>query len=349
MIRSDHLPEERQGLGLSAKTTAPTAEVAIIYPDSKEESIGQTEIRVSGKAISASSVQIDGTKVISTGKWLRMAAIHDEELLEEELADPELLVSKLKASGLQADIFSFASSSWQSGPKSGYHSEPDSLAVVPITTYSDWLEKQAMRDVKTAVKKAAKLGVVTKEVPLDDSLVEGIVRIYNESKFRQGKPFWHYGKDFDTVKQMSATYPDRSTFIGAYFQDELIGFIKMVQVGNVAKTLHVISMKKYSNKKPTNALIAKAVEICAARRYTHLMYGNYVYKDPKSSLTEFKRRNGFEELLVPRYYVPLTLRGKIALQLRFHLGLAGMLPVGAWRMISRLRERITEFRANNAG
>ena len=310
--------------------------------------MSQAEIRVKGIPITVATVEIDGRTVIAMGRWLRVATIRDEELQQDELGDSEPFIARMKASGFKADLFSFASSMPGATPKSGYRMEHDSLAVIPITTYADWLQKRATPDVRTALKKAAKLGVITKEAQLDDSFVEGIVRIYNESKYRQGKPFWHYGKDFHAVKQMSETYPGRSTFIGAYFNGELIGFIKMVHVGNMAKTLHVISMKKYSNKKPTNALIAKAVEMCAERGYTHLMYGNYVYKDPKSSLTEFKRRNGFEELRVPRYYVPLSLKGRVTLQMKLHHGLAAVLPLGLWRAISRLRNLANEFRSVNA-
>jgi len=54
------------------------------------------------------------------------------------------------------------------------------------------------------------------------------------------------------------------------------------------------------------------------------MYCNYIYNDPKSSLTEFKRRNGFEQVLLPRYYIPLTLKGKIALRWDFIVGLCNV-------------------------
>ena len=79
-------------------------------------------------------------------------------------------------------------------------------------------------------------------------------------------------------------------------------------------------MIKHYDKRPANALIAKAVELCEQQGMSYLMYCNYVYNDPESSLTEFKRRNGFEQALVPRYYVPLTLKGKIALRLGLHRG-----------------------------
>lgn len=303
------------------------------------------EVRVKGKAVPVPSTQLDGRTVITSGKWIKIAVLQDEELLEgETVADPGLFVSDLKKTALAADIFTFAQELPDTTPKFAYHRELDSLAVIPITTYPDWWEKRASHDVRAAVKKATKHGVIVKEAQLDDTFVEGIVRIYNECEYRQGKPFWHYGKDFDSVKQISSTYLNRSTLIGAYLDDELIGFIKMVQVRNIAKTLHVISMKKHFSKKPTNALIAKAVEICAQRGNTHLVYGNYVYKDPKSSLTEFKRRNGFEEVLIPRYYIPMTLKGKIALQMKLHHRIADLLPLRAWRMVSRLRALAVQYR-----
>ena len=43
-------------------------------------------------------------------------------------------------------------------------------------------------------------------------------------------------------------------------------------------------------------------------------------------LREFKIRNGFREVLVPRYYIPLTMKGSVALKLRVHQGLIGLLP-----------------------
>ena len=41
------------------------------------------------------------------------------------------------------------------------------------------------------------------------------------------RPFWHYGKDFDTLKRGLSRDLDRSKFIGAYDQGELVGFVKL--------------------------------------------------------------------------------------------------------------------------
>ena len=287
----------------------------------------RTEVRIRGKNRAVPSVEIDGRTVILTGKWLRTAAVQDEEFVEGEVVDePQEFLGALKQSTLKADIFTFVQHLPDIKPKHQYHLEWDSMAAIPITTFQEWLGTRVEYDVRKALKKANKAGVVVQSVEFDDALVHGILEIYNESPVRQGKAFWHYGKDFETVKKEKSTYLERSEFIGAYYQNELIGFIKMVYVGSVAGTFHVISKKKHSDKKPTNALLAKAVEICVQKGLTHLVYGNYLYDHGSSSLTEFKRRNGFEEILVPRYYVPLTFKGKLFLKLGIHHGIKAALP-----------------------
>lgn len=289
--------------------------------------VDYTEIRASGKTIKVPSARINGRTVVVTGKWLKTAAVEVEEFVEGEAVDnPELFIDALKQSGLRTDIFTFAQHLPDITPKYRYHLEWDSMAAVPITTFQEWLETRVEYDVRKALKKATKLGVVVKPVEFDDALVHGITGIYNESPVRQGKPFWHYRKDFEMVKKEKTKFLDRSEFIGAYYQNELIGFIKMVYVGSIASTWDVISQKKHSDKKPTNALIAKAVEICEQKGLTRLVYGNYLYDHGYSSLTEFKRRNGFEEILVPRYYIPLTLKGLLFLKLGLHRGIKAALP-----------------------
>ena len=41
---------------------------------------------------------------------------------------------------------------------------------------------------------------------------------------------------------------------------------------------------------------------------------------------EFKRRNGFLQVNFPRYYVPLTLRGKLFVWLRLYREFSGLIP-----------------------
>jgi hypothetical protein len=298
----------------------------------------QADIRIHGKTYRVPAIQINGATLIVTGKWLKQAAVKDEDLMEPEiLNNPDVFIKALKESGLKVDLFTFAQKVPDISPKFEYHTEWDNLAVMPVTTSKDWLEQRVEYDVRKALKKASKMGVIARSVEFNDTLVNGIVNIYRESPTRQGKAFWHYCKDFETVKRESETYLEKSEFIGAYFQDELIGFIKMAYVGRIASTIHVISMKKHFDKKATNLLLAKAVEICERKGVTHLVYGNYIYSDPASSLTEFKRRNGFEKVLVPRYRIPLTSKGKIALRTGLHHGIRGLVPEPITHLLRKAR------------
>src|SRR3954453_621926 len=73
--------------------------------------------------------------------------------------------------------------------------------------------------------------------------------------------------------------------------------------------------------------MAKAVKLCLEKGSTYLTYGQLNYGNKRhSTLKQFKIRNGFEEVLLPRYYVPLTWKGRIAIRLGFHRGLLGSLP-----------------------
>ena len=298
----------------------------------------QTEIRVKGKSVRVPSAEIEGRTVITSGKWLRMATARDEDLIEgETVKNPESFVSQLKQSGLNADMFTFAQRLPECTPKHAYHMEWENLAVIPITTYSDWWDNRAESSVRRAVRKAAKSGLVVKKVEFDDEFVRGIVSINDETPVRQGKAFWHYKKSFEAVKAENSTYSDRNVFFGAYLQDELVGYIRMTYVGKVASVIQILGKVKHFDKRPVNALLAKLVEFCAQDGASHLMYCNYVYNDPTSSLTEFKRRNGFEQVLVPRYYIPLTFKGKMALLLGLHQGLVQRIPKPVVIRLLRLR------------
>jgi hypothetical protein len=165
--------------------------------------------------------------------------------------------------------------------------------------------------------------------------VRGIKDLYDETPIRQGRRFWHYGKDIETVRRENSSYLDRSQFIVVYHQEELIGFLKMVYVGSTARIMQILSKEQHFDKRPTNALLAKAVEVCSKRSISQLIYGQYIYDNKTDSpVTEFKRRNGFHEVLLPRYYIPVTNKGRAAVALGLHRGLKSRLPrpVVSWAL-----------------
>jgi hypothetical protein len=257
----------------------------------------ETEIRIAGKTLYVPSAEICGQTVVITGKWLRVAAVKDEELVAGEIVDdPAAFVKEMRRSAVRADILTFAQKLSESTPKYEYDFEWDNRAVIPITCFDDWWENRLPQETRKNVRRAAKRGVTVRVAEFDDEFVKGVQGIYNETPIRQGRRFWHFGKDFDTVKRETATYLERSEFLGAYFNEELIGFIKIIYVDRIATVIHILAKSQHQDKRPVNAILAKAVELCEKKNISFLLYGKYVYdKNEKSPLTEFKRRNGFEE------------------------------------------------------
>jgi hypothetical protein len=285
------------------------------------------EVRIAGKTLYVPSADICRQRVVVTGKWIRTAQVKDEAVVAGvTVEDPDLFINKLRESELKADVFTFAQRPPEVSPKFDYHSEWDNWAAMPTTCFKDWWENLPQESRKN-VRRAAKRGVVVRVTPFNDDLVRGIHRIYNRIPVRDGRPFWHYGQDVDSVRRSLGTYLDRSEFIGAYLGEELIGFLKMVYVDDTATIFHVISMDEHYDKRPQNALIAKAAEVCEQKGISHLIYTKFIYGNKRrSSLAEFKRRNGFQQIDFPRYYIPLTLRGKLFVALRLYKGLSGLIP-----------------------
>jgi hypothetical protein len=298
------------------------------------------EVRIKGKPVSVPSAEIAGRTVVVKGGRVKIASIRDEELAEGELVkDPAAFVAEMKRAGLKADVLTFFQRVPDTTPKFPFSFDLENLAVVPVTTFDAWWEKLPQESRKNA-RRAAKRGVEVKAVQFDDELARGIHKICNESPVRQGRPFWHYGKDFETIKTEHATYLERSEFVAAYFEGELIGFIKMVYVDRLAWILAILALNTHHDKRPMNALLAKAMEVCAEKRVGYFVYGNYVYGNKTdSSLVEFKRRNGFERADYPRYYIPVTLKGRVYVALRLYRGLSGMLPAPVVSVLWKLREK----------
>ena len=94
-----------------------------------------------------------------------------------------------------------------------------------------------------------------------------------------------------------------------------------------AGLMNILSKMQHKDKAPTNALLAQAVKSCADRGIAYLVYDNYAYGNKQhDGLSEFKERNGFQRVDVPRYYVPLTRFGELALRMGFHHRLADRIP-----------------------
>jgi hypothetical protein len=274
-----------------------------------------------------------------SGRVLRIARLDAE--LYHFLSDPKPMIDRVSRSQDRIDIFTFMQGPPETEPKYGYPMEWDNLAVLPISNFENWWNNQIGFKSRNKAKQAERKGVEVREVRFDEKLVRGIWEIYNECPVRQGRRFRHYGKDLDTVNRDEATYLEFSTFIGAFQGEELIGFIKMVadETGVQAGLMNILSKMKHRDKAPTNALLAQAVRSCADRGISNLVYANYSYGNKqRDSLSDFKERNGFQRIDIPRYYVPLTRFGQVALRMGFHHRLADRIPASIAEKLRNVRK-----------
>lgn len=218
--------------------------------------------------------------------------------------------------------------------------EWDNMAALRVSTFDEWMTRQIHPKVRNKIRKAAKTGVLVREVPFDDALIQGISAIYDETPIRQEKRFPHYGEDLETVRRIKATFLDRSIFLGAFFEGSLIGFAKLVtdEDRSQAAPMHILSMVRHRDKCPMNALIAQAVQSCAGRGIPYLWYGKISYgRKHLDNLAAFKQHNGFEKVELPRYWVPLTVAGRMALRLGLHHSISDWIPEPVAATYRRIR------------
>lgn len=264
-------------------------------------------------------MKVCGQDIAVDGRLIRIARIDGEKFTVP--SDPKLSIAELRAAGMKADLFTFLQAPPDTSPHYDYYSELDNFAVLPVTTFDNWWTNQIQSLARNRARQAPKKGVEIREIPFDDRLLEGIVAIHNETPIRQGRRFPHFGMDLEGARRYAGTFVDRSVFVGAFLGDRLIGFLKMVIAENKghASVINILSLISERDKAPTNAMIAQAVKSCAERSIRYLMYENFVYgRKENDGLTRFKEGNGFRRMDLPRYYVPLSPLGKIALHLGLH-------------------------------
>jgi len=284
---------------------------------------------------------VEDKEISISGRWLKTARLNAE--FHECISDPEPFIGALKALYPQAHMFTFLQEIPEDKPVYDYYHEMQSLSLVPLTTYENWWKNKINVKTRNMVRKAGKKNVDIRVVDFDDDLVRGIMGIYNETPVRQGKVFIHYGKDFETTKANHVTFIERSDFIGAYYEDELIGFTKLVHGRNHTSLMQIISMIQHRDKAPTNALIGKAIELCSEKNVPYLHYGLW----SRRGLGEFKLHHAFERFEIPRYFVPLTARGRMFLTVRLHHGLADYFPERWLDVLADMRARRNSRRYRN--
>jgi hypothetical protein len=287
-----------------------------------------------------SGLRFEKRDLVVAGRLCRVARMDADDY--KFLQDPESVIAALRESKVKADVFTFLEKLPETSVKYPYPYEMDNLAVLPITTFDNWWMKQIGFKARNKAKQAEKKGLTIREVPFDENLSKGIWEIYNEVPVRQGRRFPHFGKTLEQVHKMSGTFIDTSQYIGAFDGDKLVGFIKLTMddKGTQAGMMHIISMIQYRDKAPTNALVAQAVRSCAERGIQYLVYSQFAYgKKQTSSLSDFKERNAFTRVDLPRYYVPLSSWGSIALDMKLHHKVTDRLPANFAEKLRDMRSK----------
>jgi hypothetical protein len=258
------------------------------------------------------------------------------------LDDPSAVIANPLVSRSPMDLFTFVQTLPYVQPQFDYPMEWDNFAALPVQTFEHWWTSQIDNKTRNMVRKSEKKGLVIKELAFDQALVAGIHAIYNETPIRQGKRFWHYGKDLAAVARENGTFADQSVFIGAFLGEQLVGFAKLVvdRSGGQAGLMQILSMIAHRDLAPMNAIVAQAVRSCADRKIPYVVYSTFSYGAKRhDSLAAFKTSNGFQRVDIPRYFIPMTLRGRLALRLGLHHRLRDRIPDPVLAQVRKLRSR----------
>ena len=302
--------------------------------------VSKKEILIDGNPTTLACAEINGQTYTIESKFIKIARLEDESY--EDMVDPAAAIDGLIKCKPKPDIFTFLQRLPNVEPRYNYHTEWDSIAVLPISTFDHWWTKQIKDKTRNMVRKGKKAGVDIREASYDDDFVQGMTEIFNETPIRQGRRFWHYGKDFDTVKKQFSQFIFREELFGAYLENELVGFAMLANAGRYAILGQIISKLEHRDKAINNGLIATCIERCASKHLPYLVYANW----DENSLSDFKRHCGFERVKLPRYFIPLTLKGSIALKVGLHRDWRNSLPRNLRETLKRLRALCWKYLGN---
>jgi hypothetical protein len=247
---------------------------------------------------------------------------HDIQEYERNIIPADEFIERLWERDV--DIFTFLERKWCCpipNPPSTWIKSEDNVGLLEIKDYDSWWSNVGKK-TRNMVRRAEKSGIKVAVVQPSEKFTEGVWKIYNETPIRQERAFPHYGESLDTVAR-NISVAQNSMFIGAFLQEELVGFIQIIHGDNIAIISQILSMQNHWDKAVNNALLAKAVEVCASKGTPWLMYGR-IGNHP--SLDRFKESNGFVKFPITRYYVPVTWKGRVAIRLGLHREFKDALP-----------------------
>jgi hypothetical protein len=284
-------------------------------------------------------VVINGKEIVTEGRFIKIARLRDAWY--DDVENPEALVNSINKYRIKCHIFTFFQRVPHTEPMFNYYMEPYGVAVIKIKSYEDWWNSIGKK-TRYMIRKAQKSGIEIRVSNLDSKFVQGISDVYNETPIRQGKKFPHYRDSLEKVQKENGTFLERSLYLGAYHQDEFVGFMRIVVEKEFADVLQLLSKVAHRDKAINNALLAKSIDLCSKRNIEYLAYGDLGI----GGLDEFKRHNGFSKMDLPRYFIPLNCIGRAAMRIGFHKNASNLLPVEFASTLKGLRRRWYKLIAN---
>src|SRR5262245_42886739 len=112
------------------------------------------------------------------GRLIRTARLEGDTY--KFLTDPQAFVEGFRQATDRVDLCPFTQRLPECSPQYAYPWEWDNLAVLPVSSFDNWWSEIGFK-ARNKAKQAEKKGVLIREVAFDETLIEGIWDIYNET------------------------------------------------------------------------------------------------------------------------------------------------------------------------
>ncbi len=283
-------------------------------------------------------------EAVKRKQWFYSIAqlIHPNEHIYDIVPDKDFL-SRL--ANQNTDLFTFVQRTFLQGSaekENGLFRASDPIGLLTIDNYDRWF-KSTTQSVRRMTRKGVRVGLETRIAHIDDAFARSALKIYNETPIRQGRRYSGYGMTLAEAKKKFSE-DKKSEVFGTYFHDELVGLMAISFGDRVAAFTTFISLISHRLKYPNDLMIATAVKRCEEKGYRYLTYGNMGFNP---GLDFFKKAHGFKIFNAPRYYIPLTLRGKLAIKLRVYRSFQHSIPISIVRPLLPLYNVVSRFLPTN--
>ena len=108
-------------------------------------SVQKKTVSIKGKDVEFDSVRVGDVDVVLSGNFFRQAWIDHE--WHTDVNDPPSVIETLRKISPRPDLFTFVQRMPHVEPRFPYFREGESWAVLPVTTFDHWWNKQIKRNL----------------------------------------------------------------------------------------------------------------------------------------------------------------------------------------------------------